>query len=149
MKKSITLLIMAICLMSCHQNIHQAAGTYSYKLTGEVQVDTSLVRLPNEIGTLDLIPLHDSTLLITMNVLSDGVYQTEAVLSGKHIVLAPMKRLMELKVSTLRNDLFDVNISGEGDVYDGQLVLELSYSGISRNSKDKLKGDHILLIGKK
>lgn len=141
-KYKIVILFLGLMLLSaCKNELQQTAGEYSYKISGMVMVDTAEVPLTNEAGVVYINEANDA-LVLTFNMVIGDIYQTEAEVKNKKITLTPYERVIEVYSRD-----YKVKISGEGDVYDNNIVLNLQYSGAALKADSiKLEGNDILLL---
>ena len=124
MKKLLVILLALTALMICKDQVEQLSGSYSYKISGMAVYGNDTVSLSEEIGALDLIHLSADSALLTFNALRGPAYATKAKLEGKSITLMPYKR----NISRLTRN-YTVTASGQGEVYDGTILVTLSYVG--------------------
>ncbi|MBR1877702.1 MAG: hypothetical protein IJ814_01725 [Paludibacteraceae bacterium] len=136
-KMMVALLVMLAC-MACRNQVEQAAGTYSYKISGRVTVLGVEQALTDEIGTMEILPNTTNSAVVTFNALRGPAYYTTAKINGKQIVLNPFER--EVTQSAVE---YGVTVSGDGTVYDQTILITLRYSGTSLNA------DSLLLLCKK
>ena len=141
-KYKIVILFLGLVLLSaCKNELQQTAGEYSYKISGMVMVDTTEVPLTNEAGVVYINESNDA-LVLTFNMVIGDIYKTEAEVKNKKITLAPFERVIEVYSRD-----YKVKISGEGDVHDNNIVLNLQYSGAALKADSiKLEGNDILLL---
>jgi len=149
MKKNFFLLvILAMALVGCKDNaeVRSAAGTYSYKTSGTIQVDTLRKVTFTEIGAMEVVSLKDKdSVLITFNELLGDVYSTRGSIQGNEITLSPFTRTW---AELLGNNPIVMQVSGQGQVYDGSIVMTLQYSGMTQDSL-KISANNVQLIAKK
>lgn len=135
-------LFCGLMVTSCKNELQQVAGEYSYKISGSVVVDTVEERLTNESGALHLINTDDEELLLTFNMLGGDVYTTNADLENKQLKIAEFERII---VHNTKN--FKTTISGEGEVYDDNIVVGLRYKGISLDADSvELESEDVKLV---
>lgn len=135
-------LFCGLMVTSCKNELQQVAGEYSYKISGSVVVDTVEEHLTNESGALHLINTDDEELLLTFNMLGGDVYTTNADLENKQLKIAEFERII---VHGARN--FKTTISGSGEVYDDNIVLEMRYKGVSLDADSvELESEDVKLV---
>jgi len=138
MKRFIIILVSALALVSCEDQVSRVSGTYAYKISGNVTLGENERSLPVEEGSMEVIRLSADSALLTFNVLRGGVYTTYAKIEEKEIVLEPYTRSLTIGLKE-----YTVMASGEGTIYDGTIVIDLNY-----DSADVL-GEDITLLCKK
>ncbi len=138
MKKLLVILLALTALMSCKDQVEQLSGSYSYKISGTAVFGNDTVSISEEIGALELIRLSADSALLTFNALRGPAYATKAKVEGKSIELMPYERT----ISHLTRD-YTVTASGQGDLYDGTMLVRLRYTG------DDVKADSLTLLCKK
>ena len=138
MKKLFVIVVALTALASCKDPVEQLSGSYSYKISGMAVYGNDTVSLSEEIGALDLIHLSADSALLTFNALRGPAYATKTKVEGKSIALAPYERT----ISHLTRD-YPVTATGQGDVYDGTILIRLRYAG------DDVKADSLTLLCKK
>ncbi len=126
MKKLFFPLFLLVWLTGCQDAVQQLSGTYSYKISGTVNVDSVGESRINEIGSMELIHLTADSALLAFNALNGPAYTTSATIRDKQIHLYPYQRTLE---SGLRTKT--VTADGEGEIYDQTIVIRLSYRGDS------------------
>lgn len=124
MKKLFVLLlaVLTICMTGCNDEVRTLEGSYSYKISGVVEVDWDEVNLADEIGAMDIVRIDTETALLTFNAINGGVYHTTAQINDKAITLKRFERDI-----TLRAQNYHINVSGKGDVYDQTIIFSLKY----------------------
>ncbi len=138
MKKLLVILLALTALVSCKDQVEQLSGSYSYKISGTAVFGNDTVSVSEEIGALELIRLNADSALLTFNALRGPAYATKAKVEGKSIELMPYERT----ISHLTRD-YTVTASGQGDLYDGTMLVRLRYAG------DDVKADSLTLLCKK
>ncbi len=138
MKKLLVILLALTALVSCKDQVEQLSGSYSYKISGTAVFGNDTVSISEEIGALELIRLNADSALLTFNALRGPAYATKAKVEGKSIELMPYERT----ISHMTRD-YTVTASGQGDLYDGTMLLRLRYTG------DDVKADSLTLLCKK
>ena len=120
-----------VMLSGCKNDLEQVAGEYSYKISGSAIVDSAEVRLNNETGAMHVIDTQED-LLLTFNVLGGDVYTAKATLDKKDIAIHTFERII---VQNGRN--YKTTVSGKGNVWNENIVVEMSYKGMSTD-KDSI-----------
>lgn len=135
MKKNIFwMVVLTICLVGCKDNaeVRSAVGTYSYKSTAMLQIDSLLPVTLIEQGTMEIVSLKDQdSVLFTFNELLGGTYSTHASIKGNDIVLCPFTRSLSY---ALRISPITIFVQGSGHVYDNTVVLNLNYHNQAEDS---------------
>ena len=148
MKRFFTLtltLTLTLCLISCNNEIKNAAGDYSYKASGSVLIDDTLsLNLEDEIGAMTLIQKSQDSLLLTFNVLNGNVYTATGSLCDQVLTLNPFSR--SIKANIL---LYNIQVTGSGEVYEDNIILHLQYHGTSTSERHTLSSTDILLVAKR
>ena len=141
MKKSGLIVLLALLLAGCQNDIRRVEGTYSYKTSGKAVItigdSTATVVLDNEIGAMEIIGQKDDNVLLTFNQLGGSAFVTTGVLRDSVISLAPFDRGVDYLVG------YDVVVSGCGHVYGSTIVFDLQYEG------EHLNADEITMIAKR
>lgn len=156
--------LLAIVMVGCSEPINEVAGSYSYKVSGKVSVDSLSVNLADEIGAMELIRRNDTTLLVTLNQMNGSVYTTEAVLREKTLILREFERVLTLsfpytdslglltdtlQINRYTRESFDISVSAIGEKLENTIVLTVLYNGHSQTSDAILRGEDIRLVAKK
>ena len=118
---------------SCKSELQQVSGEYSYKISGSAIVDSAEVRLTNETGALHIIDKDEKELLLTFNMLGGDVYTALGDLSSKSLNIREFERII---VHNTKD--YKVKVSGSGEVYDDNIVLDMQYKGMSMD-KDSIE----------
>ena len=123
--------VVGLFCTGCQDQVQQAAGTYSYKISGKAVVDGDERTLTNETGALDIVHKDSENALLTFNALGGAAYTTNATIADKRITLTPYERVL-----TIGSKDYTVMASGDGDIYDGTIVITLKYksSNVTANS---------------
>lgn len=129
---TIVLVVMAV-LAGCKNELQQVSGEYSYKISGNAIVDSTEVHLTNESGALHIIDKDEKELLLTFNMLAGDVYTTNAELSAKVLKINEFERVI---MHNAKN--YKIKVTGEGNVYDNNIVLDMQYKGMSMD-KDSIE----------
>lgn len=130
--------LLTFALTACQDQVQQVAGTYSYKISGRVELVNDSVVLSDEQGAMELVRKDTTSAMVTFNALRGPVYVTNASIHGKTIELEPYKRTLSIGSRT-----YPITASGKGEIYENMLVLTLSYQS------DDISSDEILLVCKK
>jgi len=150
------LVILTMALVGCKDNaeVRSAVGTYSYKTSGIMELDSltqgasdTLIQVAfTEMGALEVVSLKDKdSVLITFNELMGDVYSTRGSIKGNEIVLQPFfRRFMNAKVINPTT----IAVTGNGQIYDSSIVMNLNYSGLADDSL-ALTANNVQLIAKK
>jgi len=149
MKKNLFLLaIIGLILAGCQDSteVRSAVGTYSYKASGILQVDTLASTALTEQGALEIVSLkNNDSVLITFNELLGGVYSTRGSIQGNEITLQPFTRnFVHVKVI----NPVTIVVTGKGNIYDNNIIMELHYSSLDQDSI-MLTANDVQLIAKK
>ena len=135
----------AILLTACTEPVQPFLGDYSYKITGDVLInDSIIIPLIDKMGALNVIHIDDSTVLLTLNELAGGVYTTRGHVSNSHIVIDPFKCNITTILTT-----YATEVSGQATRYEHTLLFDLRYQGTSISDSSTLVGDHITMVAKK
>ena len=138
---TIVLVVMAV-LAGCKNELQQVSGEYSYKISGNAIVDSTEVHLTNESGALHIIDKDEKELLLTFNMLAGDVYTTNAELSAKVLKINEFERVI---MHNAKN--YKIKVTGEGNVYDNNIVLDMQYKGMSMDKDSiELEGKDIKLV---
>ena len=149
----------AILLTACTEPVQPFLGDYSYKITGDVLVNDSIITpLIDKIGALNVIHIDDSTVLLTFNELEGGVYTTRGHVSESYIVIDPFKCNITIQSEETEDFVqrpttilttYATEVSGQATRYDHTLLFDLRYQGTSISDSSTLVGDHITMVAKK
>ncbi|MBO7160738.1 MAG: hypothetical protein J6V62_04805 [Paludibacteraceae bacterium] len=149
----------AFLFTACTEPVQPFLGDYSYKVTGDVVINDSIITpLTDKIGSLNVIHIDDSTVLLTLNELEGGVYTTRGYVSDSHIVIDPFKcnitiQSEEIEDFSLRPTTilttYATEVSGQATRYEHTLLFDLRYQGTSISDSSTLVGDHITMVAKK
>ena len=149
----------AILLTACTEPVQPFLGDYSYKITGDVLVNDSIITpLIDKIGALNVIHIDDSTVLLTFNELEGGVYTTRGHVSESYIVIDPFKCNITIQSEETEDfpqrpttilTTYATEVSGQATRYDHTLLFDLRYQGTSISDSSTLVGDHITMVAKK
>lgn len=124
---TMVLVVMAV-LAGCKSELQQIAGEYSYKISGVVLVDSVEQRMTNETGALHIIDTKDE-LLLTFNMLGGDVYTAKASLDNKELAIHTFERIIYHSGHN-----YKTTVSGKGNVWDENIVLEMNYKGMSMDN---------------
>lgn len=149
MKKVLFPIFICLTLLvtSCHREVKQFTGDYSYKLSGEVAItdedgDISYL-LVHKTGQMNILPDKNSEnandVIITMNELNGGAYTIHATINDDAIVLSPYDFNTNI-LSTEGTSIFDqdnnnsivyrISAAGQGYLNDEILVIDEQWSGV-------------------
>jgi hypothetical protein len=149
----------ALSLTACSEPVQPFLGDYSYKVTGDVVINDSIITpLTDKIGSLNVIHIDDSTVLLTLNELDGGIYTTRGHVNNQHIVIDPFKYNVTIQ-SEQTNDIlqrptptlttYATDVTGKATRYDHTLLFELNYQGTSLSGNNKIVGNQIIMVAKK
>lgn len=152
-----------IALMaSCSDPVQSRMGEYGYNIAKlEVVIDDSVhIVLPAEQGALLLEQKDGSSIILTMTKFGGDTYTTTGELQDDKIVLKPFTRIISvtykdtvtevlLPVEKTFNEDYNLEVSGEADVYSESIHFTLQYSGKCISNGKKMIGSNILMIAKK
>lgn len=177
MKKFFVCGLMVLCMTACQQPAERLTGTYSYKISGRVTIDDQSVTLPDEIGAMDVLYRHDSTVLVTMNQLNGGIYRADGIVSGDSLRLTSFERTMIFNLTdslfdtlhitipgildpadsvvidsvftriVTRTEQFDLTVQARGEVLNDNILFTLQYMG--KSGDKSLMGNDILMVAKR
>lgn len=188
MKSKIIILLGAVlCMVACNDSsaVRDAKGAYRYKTTGQVtveesveqdgwtKIDSTVVNLDNESGTLEVVSLHNGdSLLLTLDQKNGDVTVTRGAINDGRLHFVPYHRTLDVPTvvkyyDTITLDLglitrdtilvrerneyevYDITVSGSAEVYDNNLVFNLNYNGKSQTTERTLRGRDIRSLAKK
>lgn len=170
MKKFLCLSTMAVCLLltsSCHQDLRQATGSYTYKTSGLLTLKDgttyTTLTLNDETGQMDIISLHHGdSILIIQNQLGGSIHTTHAVIEGKQITLTPYQRTVTLSYTSQdsgslsgltgnnkETETFSIRVSSQGTLYDTSILFVSQWEGTSLTSSKTIAGTNIQTIAKR
>lgn len=143
MKKIVFLLSVTIVLLSScdKEGPSLFKGDYSFKTSGSVIAETVTspadsvsvytIRVPHEVGQLNIAPYGSDSLLIVMNIMGGDVITTTACTNSNHIIFTPYSRnAFPLNISADKSINCDILVKAEGTMYDKNLlVLNMTYEG--------------------
>ena len=146
--KLLFLLTLVISFVGCKDTaqVRSAIGTYSYKSSGTLTVDSlSPVRFTEQ-GAMEVVSLKNKdSVLITFNELFGEVYATRASIKGKELTFTPFERIIEPSILT---QSMWVQVSGKGQVLDDCITLNLEYHNRPLDTT-LISATDVLLIAKK
>lgn len=145
MKKILILAFAVMALVGCKSDGKRVAGSYSYKISGIVEVDSVRTSLDDEMGAMKILSREDGDLILTMNQLNGGVMTTTATWDdeSRTITLVPFERILNMGI---RGD-FLVDVAGKGTYLDETIVFSLQYQGHSMSdSLVLLDGKDLLMV---
>ncbi|MCM1034455.1 MAG: hypothetical protein NC038_02640 [Paludibacter sp.] len=164
---SLTLALIGILFLSgCQQDLKQVSGTYTYKTSGTVAISEgtshTTLAINDEIGQLDITPLHKSdSLLLLFNQMTGSAMHTTATLNSKELHLQPYTRTLSLTYtpnSQTGNDLigsnkqtetFLIEVTGSGVVYDESILFVCEWTGKALNSNKTISGSNLQTIAQR
>ena len=165
---TLSLLAGTIALMaSCSDPVTSRMGDYSYNIArSEVIIDDSVhITLPAEQGSMLLEQKDGNNIILTMKSIGGlssigDTYTTTGEWQDDKIVLKPFTRIinviykdtvteMFLPVEKTFNEDYNLEVSGEADVYSESIHFTLQYSGKCISNGKKMIGSDILMIAKK
>jgi len=147
-KNMLWMALMSVLLVGCEESadVRSARGLYSYKSSGIVEIDSIGSVSLTEQGSMEVISLqNEDSVLLTFNELAGGVYSAYASIKGDEITLSPFTRQLSDKL--LINPV-EVRAEGSGRVYNGSLILELHYTGKTKEGL-RVESEKIELIARK
>lgn len=159
----ISLMTGCIALMaSCSDLVASRMGDYSYNIAkSEVVIDDSVhITLPAERGAMLMEQKDGNNIILTINNLAGDTYTTTGELQDDKIILKPFTRIINvvykdtvtevfLPVEKTFNEDYNLEVSGEADVYSESIHFTLQYSGKCISNGKKMIGSNILMIAKK
>lgn len=140
--------VLTIFFVGCKDTaeVRSAVGTYSYKASVTLQVDTLPSIAYVEQGTLEIVSLKDKdSVMLSFSELLGGVYCTHASIDGDELELCPFTRSLGY---VMWLDPITIQVSGSGHVYDDNVVLDLEYQNMPEDSL-RISAPDVLLIAKK
>lgn len=161
---TLSLLAGTIALMaSCSDPVTSRMGDYSYNIArSEVIIDDSVhITLPAERGAMLLEQKDGNCIILTMNnPITGDTYTTTGEWQDDKIALKPFTRIISvtykdtvtevlLPVEKTFNEDYNLEVSGEADVYSESIHFTLQYSGKCISNGKKVIGSDILMIAKK
>ena len=129
-----------MALTSCHDQVDQVSGSYSYKISGKAVIDGDTVVLSDETGAMEIVRLSADSTLLTFNALLGPAYTAKAKIEGKDIRIMPYERTVNHQLK----DYF-VTAQGSGTFYDKTIVVTLQYADTTAD----LKADKLTMLCKK
>lgn len=165
------LVSISICLMfiltSCHREVKQFTGDYSYKLSGEVAITNEdgevSYHLIHKTGQMNILLDKESdnanAVLITMNELNGSAYTIHGAVSDNAITLDPYEFntniLSTEGTSILHQDnsnslVYRISASGQGHLNDDILVVDEQWNGTqSGNTAITLSGPKMTILAER
>lgn len=163
--KIVITLLACMCIFlftACESSLQTIVGEYSFKVSGQVVQDgTTGLPLPDEIGVMEIIDLHDGNLLLTFNTVNGSVYTTHAALSDNQLDLQPFTRTVSITIkkqdSTILGGLiehtevehYNTEVYGYGTIHGETIEFTLQYSGMELSGNKRIKGNQITMLAKK
>ncbi len=159
MKQTTVLLaLLAILFASCQNDAKLFSGSYSYKTSGKVilQSETSEAsyQLTNKIGQLKVITIksaNNDSVLLVMNEMGGSVITLRAKVLEDSIFITPYTRSTFLLLGDSIQGNFTINITGNGIMYDKFIILNEIYDGKLDNDSTEttIHGDNILTVAER
>lgn len=139
MKKMILGVVSLLFLLSgCKNEVQTALGSYSYKTS----VLESSLNLPVEVGQLEVINLHnEDSVLLLINELGGGAYQTKGKIEQKNLMFAPYTRVIHIESHD-----YPTTVSGSAMLYDNAIVFDYQYYGENRDTVRIVLKDTTIVI---
>lgn len=162
--------IFAVVSVSCSDSVEvrNIKGSYHYKTTGQVTLTdgnkTAIQTLENESGIMEIVSLHDDDeVLLTFNQTGGEVYNTKGTAHGDKVSFDPFNRLLTLtynedktvglldtlSITKHETETFAIQVSGQAEVYDNNLIFYYTYDGKSQTSNKTIHGTNIQMLAKK
>lgn len=154
--------MLTLCLSACETPVQDIAGEYSFSVSGRVTKDaSSQYELTNEMGTLEIAHLSDSTYKLFFDTQDGIVYTTKATLSNNQLDLRPFERSITLvfksQESSILGDIIQLEekeyyrteVYGSGTIYGNTIEFNLQYAGEELNGNHRITGNRILMIARK
>ena len=156
------LFFLVACLPACESPVQTIIGEYSFQVSGQVTKDgTQDMVLPNETGTMEIIHLDASNVLLTFSTTDGSAYTTQAVLNGNQLELHPFLRTVVITYKTKESNIlgglielteteyYNTSVYGSGTIYDKTIVFDLRYFGEELNGNKTITGNKIILLANK
>jgi hypothetical protein len=117
--------------------------------------------LPNETGTMEIIHLDASNVLLTFSTTDGSAYTTQAMLNGNQLELHPFSRTVVITYKTKESNIlgglielteteyYNTSVYGSGTIYDKTIVFDLRYFGEELNGNKTITGNKIILLANK
>ncbi len=156
---TVALIGLVLCTFcACDNSVKDVLGDYSYKISGLATIDDTIpVTLVDEQGAMHIVRQKDQSVLLTMNILMGSVYTAEATVKGDSIFIEQCTRRLPLaysysykpsadgsiEVERTATDIFQVQVSGAGRVYDGTIHFTLHYQGASIQTERTIRDTDI------
>lgn len=126
-------------ITSCEkQGVALYEGYYSYKTSGSVEVERTLIEssekseetlsIVSENGQMNILKNGDDKLIITMNAIGGDVVVLDAEVVDKELVISEFSRMVKIEDGS-RSVSLNCKVSGSGKKYNDVLILDLNYSG--------------------
>ena len=148
--------------------------TLEENYAGATKGDTLVANLENESGTLEVVSLHNGdSLLITIDQMNGDVTVTRGKTDGNRLDFASFTRTLEVPTTVKYFDtvqvsvgpltlvdsvivrerkeleVYDITVQGHAEVYENNLVFDLTYTGKSQSTERTLRGKDIRCLAKK
>lgn len=159
---TVALISLVLCTFcACDQSVKDVLGDYSYKISGLATIDDTIpITLTNEQGAMHIVRKQDKSVLLTMNVLLGGVYTADGKIQGDSVFIEQCTRTLPLaysytykpsadgsiEVEKTATDVFQVQVTGAGKVYDGTIDFTLNYIGTSIQTGSTIQGTDIQCV---
>ena len=159
MKQTTVLLaLLAILLVSCQNDAKLFSGSYSYKTSGKVILQSGTneanYQLTNKIGQLKVITIkstNNDSVLLVMNEMGGSIVTLRAKVLEDSIFITPYTRSTFLLLGDSIQGNFTINITGNGIMYDKFIILNEIYDGKLDNDSTEttIHGDNILTVAER
>lgn len=137
-KQLLGVLCLLFLLSGCKNEVQTALGAYSYKTS----VLESTIRLPVEVGQLEVINLHnEDSVLLLMNELAGPAYQTKGKIEEKTLSFSPFTRVINIDSRD-----YPTSISGSATIYDDAIVFDYQYYGENRDTVRIVLKDTVIIL---
>lgn len=147
-------------ITSCEkQGVALYEGYYSYKTSGSVEVERTLIEssekseetlsIVSENGQMNILKNGDNKLIITMNAIGGDVVVLDAEVVDKELVISEFSRMVKIEDGS-RTVSLNCKVSGSGKKYDNVIILDLNYSGSGTSTiyNYKVKSSSVKCVAK-
>lgn len=147
-------------ITSCEkQGVALYEGYYSYKTSGSVEVERTLIEssekseetlsIVSENGQMNILKNGDDKLIITMNAIGGDVVVLDAEVVDKELVINEFSRMVKIEDGS-RTVSLNCKVSGSGKKYDNVIILDLNYSGSGTSTiySYKVKSSSVKCVAK-
>ena len=147
-------------ITSCEkQGVALYEGYYSYKTSGSVEVERTLIEssekseetlsIVSENGQMNILKNGDNKLIITMNAIGGDVVVLDAEVVDKELVISEFSRMVKIEDGS-RTVSLNCKVSGSGKKYDNVIILDLNYSGSGSSTiyNYKVKSSSVKCVAK-